>query len=293
MPNIAFFMNHPLSSLSIVALLMATVLCWMPRLKELCQLTLLAFLVLGLLAGHITFVGAVILGILYYYLFHLSRSYRENPILSLIFFLAGAAAYLHFLPGFQNWLLINNVEPSPLSLPYRAYFNYDKYCIGVMLLATLPLSKSFQDVLAAVKHTFLPIVLCVGVLMAGAYALGYITYDPKLPPIWPLWVVHNLFFVVVAEEVFFRGFIQRKLTTFCSKQQWSPMLALVLTSVLFGLYHYTGGALYVFLSSIAGLFYGYVYLKTERIEVSMALHFLVNFLHFLFFTYPMAKTVLE
>ena len=35
-----------------------------------------------------------------------------------------------------------------------------------------------------------------------------------------------------------------------------------------------------------GLGYGWVYLRTERIEASILTHFLLNCIHFVFFTYP-------
>jgi membrane protease YdiL (CAAX protease family) len=36
----------------------------------------------------------------------------------------------------------------------------------------------------------------------------------------------------------------------------------------------------------AGLGYGWVFMRTQRIEAAMAVHFGVNAVHFLLFTYP-------
>jgi membrane protease YdiL (CAAX protease family) len=44
--------------------------------------------------------------------------------------------------------------------------------------------------------------------------------------------------------------------------------------------------LYVVLSTVAGLFYGYAFWKTDRIQSSILVHFSVNLVHFLFFSYP-------
>ena len=39
--------------------------------------------------------------------------------------------------------------------------------------------------------------------------------------------------------------------------------------------------------ALAGMGYGFAYLKTRRIEAAVLVHFLVNFTHLLFFSYPM------
>jgi membrane protease YdiL (CAAX protease family) len=60
----------------------------------------------------------------------------------------------------------------------------------------------------------------------------------------------------------------------------------VLAALAFGLAHYQGGVAYVILSSLAGLFYGWAYLQTGRLEAPVLTHFLLNFLHLTLFSYP-------
>lgn len=60
----------------------------------------------------------------------------------------------------------------------------------------------------------------------------------------------------------------------------------MLASLMFGLAHFKGGISYVMLATVAGVGYGFVYQKTKRIESSILVHFAVNTIHFLFFTYP-------
>jgi membrane protease YdiL (CAAX protease family) len=60
------------------------------------------------------------------------------------------------------------------------------------------------------------------------------------------------------------------------------------SSLLFGLAHFGGGFEYIFLAFIAGLFYGAVYLKTNKIESAILLHFFINFAHLLLLSYPYA-----
>ena len=100
----------------------------------------------------------------------------------------------------------------------------------------------------------------------------------------------------MAEEAFFRGFVQQKLMEKLSvklsarRAAWG---ATCIGAMLFGLAHFAGGPGYVLAATLAGLLYGVVYLYTGRLSMAIAVHFLLNILHLLFFTYPMAKTGLE
>jgi membrane protease YdiL (CAAX protease family) len=93
----------------------------------------------------------------------------------------------------------------------------------------------------------------------------------------------------VAEEAFFRGFVQKGLENSLERFRYSSFLAFITASVLFGVAHFMGGLRYVFLATLAGLGYGWVYQQTKRIEASILTHFSLNSVHFLFFTYPALK----
>jgi membrane protease YdiL (CAAX protease family) len=60
---------------------------------------------------------------------------------------------------------------------------------------------------------------------------------------------------------------------------------LILAAISFGGAHYAGGLWSVVLAIIAGLGYGWVFWRTNRIEASILAHFLVNSAHILGFTY--------
>jgi len=64
------------------------------------------------------------------------------------------------------------------------------------------------------------------------------------------------------------------------------MLALAIASVLFGLSHFWGGWSYVALATVAGLGYGWIYQRTQRIAASILAHFALNTTYFFLFTYP-------
>ncbi len=73
----------------------------------------------------------------------------------------------------------------------------------------------------------------------------------------------------MAEEAFFRGFIQKNLSLMMKKIRHGDYLALLIAALLFGLAHYAGGTKYVILATVAGMGYGWVYLTTKRIEGSI------------------------
>ncbi len=78
------------------------------------------------------------------------------------------------------------------------------------------------------------------------------------------------FFPAMFEEVFFRGMLQNLLV------KWSkmPILAIIITSILFSLIH---SSIYLFLSrAVLGFVLGLMFYKTKNIWVNIIAHFLNN-----------------
>lgn len=90
----------------------------------------------------------------------------------------------------------------------------------------------------------------------------------------------------VAEEGFFRGFVQKNLAMAFKNFKAGNLIAVIISALLFGFAHYAGGIAYSIWSTIAGLGYGWIYHKTNQIESSILTHFGLNVIHFLLFTYP-------
>lgn len=118
-------------------------------------------------------------------------------------------------------------------------------------------------------------------------AIGFIRFDPQ----WRDWkaipfsAVAILFFTAWPEEFLFRGLLQNLLThsTKSDRAGWWT------ASVLFGFSHITNLGFpnwrYVFLASIAGIFYGWTWRRSGSIFASALVHALVNTTwHFLFRT---------
>jgi membrane protease YdiL (CAAX protease family) len=124
-----------------------------------------------------------------------------------------------------------------------------------------------------------------------AIPLGTILHFVQFAPRWAQWktlpflTLAVLCFTAWPEEFLFRGLLQNML----ARSTKSELAGWWTASVLFGFSHITNMGFpnwrYVILASIAGLFYGWVWRKTESIFASAIVHALVDVLwHFLFRT---------
>lgn len=195
--------------------------------------------------------------------------------------------WYHKIPGFSNWQIVNSALLSTDALPFSMYLNFDKPLIGLFILGfgALPLLKSKKEWLLMFVKT-LPIALMGTFIIAGlAYAFGYIKFEPKWGNFFLVWFLNNLFLSTITEEVLFRGFIQKYLSVAFKNIKIGNGLALLIASMLFAVLH-TGGVTYIVLAFISGILYGWIYIKTNRIEASILTHIFLNSIHLLLFTYP-------
>ena len=205
----------------------------------------------------------------------------------LVIFVLGVGLMAHQLPGFNNPMVIAPTRFSPDAIPYRLHLNFDKTLIGVLFLgfchARMVRGAEWRTMLASAAPITLGTIFLVMMLSLG---IGYVRFDPKFPPETWLWLVVNLCFTCVAEEAFFRAFLQAGLQRLWARVPHGAWLALGTAAFLFGLAHAGGGPIYVALATVAGAGYGWTYLRTGRIEASILTHFALNTAHFFWFTYP-------
>lgn len=112
--------------------------------------------------------------------------------------------------------------------------------------------------------------------------IGFLTYHPQWPGLLTVleWIVLGYLLVAVTEEFLFRGVIQNLLIELMQSQKFSSLL----TAFIFGLSHLNnptprfaepnGG--YVLMGTLAGLAYGWVWLRTGKVTASAITHMLVN-----------------
>jgi uncharacterized protein len=225
--------------------------------------------------------------------------YYEKQYLSIIRVIAGLLVLVlavslgaHRLPGFHNLRVLDNVVIGDNSMPFSMYLNFDKTLIGIFILGLgFPLITKKREWIKLFKQLAIYIPIIVVILIIAALSLKFVTFDFKLSNYFFIWAITNLLFVCVAEEAFFRGFIQKNLSFVMRRVLYGDYVAIVITAILFGLIHFPGGVKYICLATLAGIGYGWVYYKTKKIEGSILTHFSLNLVHFIFFTYPALITI--
>ncbi len=225
--------------------------------------------------------------------FALSRFYRRDisaprPMLVLGLCVLGLALYSHQLPGFTTWVVAQKHRITDDSLAFAVVLDIDKPVAGFLfLMSGTSAIGSWAEWREMIRRTWHIIALCLFSLSVLGLALHYARIDFKFPEIAPFWLLRNLLFVCVAEEVFFRGFLQTYfIALFGDRYRCGKWLGVSLAAAIFGATHFLGGWAFVFLSSVAGLFYGWAYLRSNRIEAAILTHFALNTVHLLMFSYP-------
>jgi uncharacterized protein len=260
--------------------------------KSLVPFFVVAATVIALATGRLNIIGVsglIIMGGAFW-LWKIKFENKWSRLLSmLLFYCSSYLLFSHIYPGFNNFKYFDQYQFSVKSAPFNMFLNYDKPFIGVIVLYFLGINKDF------INSVFFKVVIglttaSIVVLLGPAIATSYIKWEPKVDFRILVWMLNNLIFVCVAEEVLFRRLIQKDLGEWLkNKTRHYGAISLICASLLFGLSHYKGGVLYIVLSTLAGLFYGYAYLKTDKIESSILVHFLLNTFHIIFFTYPFLK----
>ncbi|WP_284193615.1 CPBP family intramembrane glutamic endopeptidase [Vibrio zhanjiangensis] len=247
--------------------------------------SILLFMVIlcGMFYGVVTPIGLMIIGTFFTALYYLrDKNWLPPTILSAVVVVFCVFLFLHLIPGFNNPQVLEKVQAGPLSADFNMYINLDKplvffalLCIFPHLLGT-PRKPNYRTlfIVCTLLFSLLPI----------ASVLGAIKPELTIPSWWWLFAFNNLMFTSVSEEALFRGFIQQKLT-----DKFGLYIALVITSFLFGAAHFAGGPLLIIFASLAGLCYGLVFHLTGRLWAAVLIHFLFNFSHLIFYTYPMLR----
>jgi len=125
------------------------------------------------------------------------------------------------------------------------------------------------------------VALCAFLVLAVPTALGtgFVEFDPRWngPGQWVLMALGIFFFIALPEEVLFRGLIFNILQRVIRGH--GPWPALILSSIIFGLSHLNnppGDWRYVLLATMAGIAYGWAYLRTGSLLAPAYAHALVD-----------------
>ncbi|RRZ89920.1 CPBP family intramembrane glutamic endopeptidase [Erwinia sp. 198] len=198
-----------------------------------------------------------------------------------LLFLGAVALMLHLVPGFNNLRIVSGVQVGPESAPFTFYYNFDKALIPFVLLGCLPTLLKRPAAPPANRLWWLVLLLSMPTLLLIATLAGGLRVELHHPAWLGAFMLANLFFVALAEETLFRGYVQQRLS-----QGLGNVWALLITAVLFGLAHVAGGPMLAFFAALTGVIYGLAWLWSGRVWVSTLVHFAFNLLQLLFFTYP-------
>lgn len=217
---------------------------------------------------------------------------RQRVVFGTLTAIIALALAMHRLPGFNNPQLISDMRFSANATAFTQYANFDKAAVGLILLAFLCRRSSTRaEWLDVLRRTAPVAAVTIIVVLALAVAIGFVTPQFKLPPYTPIFLVTNLLFTCVAEEAFFRGFLQDRLAGVLPATRMWQAAVVAFSGILFGVAHLGGGAVFALLATLCGIGYAYAYAVTKRIEAPVIAHFAFNAIHFIAFTYPAIEQV--
>ncbi len=291
--------THQVTNMPIPFLLLSLAVCllWVPPLSisgryvpAWCP-AFSAAVIAGLLSGALAPVAVLWLGMLCAMGWgtHIVDQGWRSTTLTVLTAVAALVMSLHKLPGFHNPAVFVGFKLTLDATPFTLYFNFDKGAAGLVILASLgPKLTRIRAWPALLPTTLMAATITSAVAIGAAVAVGFTRFEPKAPGTTLVFLLTNLLFTCVAEEAFFRGLIQARLTRLAemSKRPWLKPVAIGLSAILFGLVHVSGGGPTMVFATLAGLGYAMVYERTSAIEAPILVHFALNTIHFLLFTYP-------
>ena len=136
-----------------------------------------------------------------------------------------------------------------------------------------------------------PVLLC-SVLLLKHYSVP-LPLCPAVPEKgWLLWLMYQFLYVAVAEETFFRGYLQtniRRLLTDAVQRNsaFSALVVIIISAAVFAVFHSVlGGDLIAMLTFLPGLILGWLFFRTGSLLAPILFHGLANA------TYGLIGTVL-
>jgi membrane protease YdiL (CAAX protease family) len=247
-----------------------------------------ASVLVGLHQGFVRWPGAAAIASLYALAAASQRAPQATTrtICTIATAIAALGLALHLVPGFENPIVVASTRISPDAAPYSLRLSFDKASAGLLLLAFYAPRASTAAHWLAVLRTALVMTLVTAVVVFGfAVAVDYVAWLPKVPLFAPAFLGANLLFTCVAEEAFFRGLLQRCIAARI-RGRWAVPVAVTVVAVLFGLAHAGGGLPLIAFATLAGLGYSLAFAVSQRIEAAILVHFGINAIHLLLFTYP-------
>lgn len=291
------FATHPLSSCSFIMLILTILSFWVYRRIWVWGTLLASACLLAYYAKVMkpTFLIPVFFLLLAHWVLKSDIKGLPRFLTAFIATLLSLALNFHLIPDINNFLLASAVQISPNAPAFDYYWNFDKPFIALFILGLhLHLIENKEEFInISIKTCVFFVFMLTGFIFSSLY-FNILNFDFKLPLIGVAWLIGNLFFTVIPEEVFFRGFLQRQISH-SIHYRLGPYLANFLVSIGFAFAHYffISSPVYISMAFIASFLYGLIFHLTQSIESCIFCHYGLNVVHFIFFTYPMLTSALS
>ncbi len=288
----AFFLllHNPFAFSAYILLICSIIACWIAPKYYLFAPLYIASYSLAYFGGVVTYPSLFPLLLLIASLALLKCNVKRfiHLFASMIVAIAGVGIITHMIVGFNNLLLLSQVTYGNSNVFMNLYLNFDKVSLAIFLLGlnikVLQTKESWKQTLII---TIPWIAFSVFIFLGFSKMSHLVALDIKLPSTTAYWLIINLFFVVIPEEAFFRGFLQHEIVKNL-KNKAAPALAILTVSLLFTLIHlfFSLNISFLVVTFIASVLYGTIFYFSGSIESAIITHFSVNVIHFFFFTYP-------
>ena len=269
---------------------------WLFNKKEIAVSIAIVFSFISFFSGYISY-PSLLLIILFALASFFYVNVKSKYLKFSIFIIISAFIFIvmkNLIPDSKGIPIFQGIKFSPISAPFSMKINIEKAVCGIILTAfIIKRCRSFSEWKKIIQETFIPLIALVVILMSPAVLTNFVKFDFKIPEGMILFILNNLLLTCVAEEVFFRGFLQKNLFEFFNNnlkmKQSAQMFSILIASLAFGYFHLYSGILMAIFAFIAGIGYGYAYQRSWKLESAILVHFGLNFIHFIFFTYPAYK----
>ena len=130
-------------------------------------------------------------------------------------------------------------------------------------------------------------VIVFPLLLAGVFLLKHFEVQLLLCPVipengWISWLVYQFMYIAVAEEMFFRGYLQSNvlclLTTSIQKNRvFLNLIGIIVSAIVFAISHSVIlGSVMPMITFFPGLIFGWLFVKTESLLAPILFHGLAN-----------------
>jgi membrane protease YdiL (CAAX protease family) len=131
-------------------------------------------------------------------------------------------------------------------------------------------------------------ILLLGQLILRSLGLA-LPMQPQIPQVqsWIYWLLYQFMYVAVAEEVFFRGYVQRNINRITDTFDWGNygtrnLTCIILSATCFAAAHViVQGQLVSFVTFLPGLVLGWLFVRTGSLLAPILFHGLANTFYFM------------